>query len=344
MKSKTILIFSILLIASITRAQYVTIPDTAFGSWLNQHGFTACLTGSDNTGWQLDTTCPAVLADTSIGIFSSPFIKRTDGLQYFKNVASLFLIGDSFHTIAFLPPFLKELSILNTNLYSLPPLPSTLTALLCSFNFYFDSLPPLPNALTYLECNENLLRVLPPLPPTLVNLECYGNRLTVLPTLPNTLNNIDCSNNLLNELPALPDSLNLLNCTDNPHLQCLPHLNKIVDLQFLNTAITCLPNAPLDNTTMYPLNTPICNVSCYPLGINTPSLSDVKMYPNPASNILYVDYSTQNSSFVICDMTGRVCSVPITGNQIDVSSLPSGIYYLRIQNIDGSVVKKFVRE
>lgn len=46
------------------RAQYISIPDTAFGSWLKTRSYGACMTGSSATGWLLDTVCARNTLDT----------------------------------------------------------------------------------------------------------------------------------------------------------------------------------------------------------------------------------------------------------------------------------------
>ncbi len=65
---------------------------------------------------------------------------------------------------------------------------------------------------------------------------------------------------------------------------------------------------------------------------------DVKVYPNPTSGHLYFEKEiTEN--YVVMDAYGR----PVMEgkeNQVDMSSLPPGIYYLRL----GNVVKKIVRQ
>jgi hypothetical protein len=306
------------------KAQYATIPDTAFGSWLNQHGFDSCMSGNSTIGWQLDTTCPAVLDDTSMYISSSLPIRLVDGLQYFKNMTTLFIIGDSFHTISALPPFLEQLFCINSLLYSLPALPPTLTALSCSYNNFFDSLPELPNGLTYLACEENILTNLPPLPLTLTHLDCSGNRLT--------------------ELPPLPDSLYYFDCSYNLQLSCLPQLKTIVTFNFESTAITCLPDTGHITNSTPPLSSlPLCGPNgCYPLGIHNLSDANLRVYPNPVSDMLYIDYSL-DATLTVSDMTGSVL-VTTMNNEIDVSALPSGVYMLRIQDSGGSVVRKFVKE
>ena len=85
-------------------------------------------------------------------------------------------------------------------------------------------------------------------------------------------------------------------------------------------------------------------VSKYPNGINEDGSYRLIIFPNPATDKLYINNLPQDATLSVTDMTGRILNLPVANHQIDISSLPSGIYCLRIQNIDGSVVKKFVKE
>ena len=67
---------TLLLLAAInfySQAQWVSIPDTNFGKWLNTNGYTSCLQGNSQVGWQMDTTCPAVVNEDSIDTRNSNF-------------------------------------------------------------------------------------------------------------------------------------------------------------------------------------------------------------------------------------------------------------------------------
>ena len=90
-----------------------------------------------------------------------------------------------------LPPNLVELDCSNNYgaFTTLPPLPSTLVVLKCSFNGLTE-LPTLPENLKLLDCRYNALTRLPKLPPTLVSLDCSGNKIIQLPKLPPTLKHL----------------------------------------------------------------------------------------------------------------------------------------------------------
>ncbi|MFN8323573.1 MAG: hypothetical protein U0T74_13005, partial [Chitinophagales bacterium] len=57
---RTLLLSFILFSATLSSsAQYVAIPDSNFGTWLNSNGYSQCMQGNNSVGWQMDTTCNA---------------------------------------------------------------------------------------------------------------------------------------------------------------------------------------------------------------------------------------------------------------------------------------------
>ena len=87
----------------------------------------------------------------------------------------------------------------------------------------------------------------------------------------------------------------------------------------------------------------------------------VVVYPNPATDILKVDFdcggcAVENAVMQIVDMYGKVVwgegikkgeaamSSPYNTNFIDVAHLANGVYLLRITTGDGSVAKAFVKQ
>ena len=85
-------LLSLLLFISISfaaRAQYVAIPDSNFGNWLyNNGGFSSCMTGNSQAGWNLDTTCSLAGSTTSISCEFS-HIHNLTGIQYFRGLTNL---------------------------------------------------------------------------------------------------------------------------------------------------------------------------------------------------------------------------------------------------------------
>lgn len=196
------------------KAQWVTIPDSAFAAYLNNwFQFSPCMNGN-----QMDTTCPGIVSAPSMDCFELG-IHSLEGIQYFDSLNSLRCWGNLLDT--------------------LPPLPPRLTALSCWGN-RLVRLPILPDSLNSIDCGNNLLTSLPPLPKTLVNIGVANNLLTTLPPLPPN-SNIICEYNLITSLAEFPDSLYQFAINNNP-ISCLPEIKTITRLYFNNTDITCVPN------------------------------------------------------------------------------------------------------
>ncbi len=218
---------------------YVTIPDTAFVSWLHGHGYAGCMSGN-----QLDTTCNAVLTATTMKCYSVP-IRDLTGIQYFKNLDTLDCYNDSLYSIPAFPPVLVSLNCSQNNLSSLPVLPSTLQSIKAPYN-RLVSVPTLPSSLVLLSVDYNpALTSLPALPQGLHILGCGSDQLSSIPTLPLTLISLYCNNNQLSSLPALPVSLFLLQCSSNPihNLPALPHA--LHTLQCSGNELDSLPALPV---------------------------------------------------------------------------------------------------
>jgi len=210
-----------LMLTGIVSSQYVTIPDTAFVSWLNANGYSTCLNGN-----QLDTTCNALLGSEILNCYAVP-IRDLTGIQYFKNLYSLDCSNDSLYSLPTLPTNLISLNCQHNHLTALPALPPGLQSLTCSYNFNLGNLPALPSGLLYLVCYSNNLDSLADLPPSLQTLYCDLNNLTKLPSLPQTVQYLTCSSNQIRILPILPDSLLWLDCSENI-LDSLPALPTIL--------------------------------------------------------------------------------------------------------------------
>jgi hypothetical protein len=329
------------------KAQWIAIPDTFFGKWLKAKGYNQCLQGNSTIGWQMDTTCSAVLGTITIDCSSSS-IKNLTGVKYFRNLDTLICSYSHIDTLFELPPSLVCLSCWNGQLKYIATLPSTLKILslehnqikalptlpdsLVNLNFYdnqVSSLPLLPNSIKYLRCcmnpihtlpqlpnnmlrlycNFNMLTSLPPLPDSLIEFDCDHNQLTTLPLLPSNLRLLDCYNNQFSYLPALPYFLNYLNCDSN-EISSLPALpDSLTQLRCSGNQLTCLPSLPDSLSILFCNNNPNLH--------HLPKLGRVvDLRFDSASVSCALDYgnvsvsSPSLSSISICDSTVQnICSV-----------------------------------
>lgn len=85
--------------------------------------------------------------------------------------------------------------------------------------------------------------------------------------------------------------------------------------------------------------------TCPTTGISANENISIKLYPNPANNTLFLDGLTQDVKITILDLNGKIVNDKlITNKQIDVSNLAKGIYTIRIDDKNGTSVKKFVKQ
>ena len=72
---------------------------------------------------------------------------------------------------------------------------------------------------------------------------------------------------------------------------------------------------------------------------------NLRIYPNPATHILYMEGDFLKASVSIFDITGKqLVSKPLLNNQLDISPLTKGLYFLKLSTPEGSVVRKFLKE
>lgn len=79
-------------------------------------------------------------------------------------------------------------------------------------------------------------------------------------------------------------------------------------------------------------------------GIMNKSETAFDIYPNPASDRLYINGPSGEYDARLIDMSGRIWLVPIVSGRIDISDLPLGIYAIAINTDTCNGVKKFVKE
>ena len=268
-----LLLFSLCITLSTARGQYVAIPDTNFGKWLDTAGYASCLTGNATIGWKLDTTCTAVLNATSLNLQnlylgSHATVASLTGIEYFKHLQTLICSNNILTGLPPLPSTLLILHCEDNQLTSLPVLPPQLTTFFCTTN-HLTSLPALPNSITEIYCDANQLTSLPALPTALSYFVCEGNQLTSLPTLPAGLSSMWCSHNPITSLPALPSSLRLLNC-DYTRITSFPTLPQLQTLSFVHNAVTSMPQLPASLTTLVCSYNPLGTLpATLPLHLNT---------------------------------------------------------------------------
>jgi uncharacterized repeat protein (TIGR01451 family) len=311
-----------------TQAQYVTIPDANFVTWLTSN-YPACMTGN-----QMDTTCSAIINEDSV-IASGLGIHDLTGIQYFDNLLILKCYNDSLSSmpnlpinltyldcsfnqitsLSSLPNNLNYLDCKNNQIISLPNLPSALGGLNCKSN-QISILPNLLNDLTYLDCSFNNISTLPNLPNLLGFFNCDHNQIITLPTLPNSVSYLSCNNNLITSLPTLPNSLQYLFCGSN-QLSILPTLpNSLLTLTCNENILSNLPTLPSNLTY---------------LNCDNNQLTSLPALPNSLLNI----YSALNQITVCPSLPDSLKTLQLQINLLtQIPALPQTLEVLAIDNND----------
>ena len=191
-----------------------------------------------------------------------------------------------------------------------------LATLICNFNILTNLNVSAFKALTYLDCSSN----------PLTNLNVSG--CTALATL-------DCSRNALS-------SLNISSCTALIGLSC--GLNSLLSLNVKNgknrqmnfgavgNAILCIEVDDAAWSKIYWDDkkdaTAFFSEDCSGVGINTIDKSMVpQVYPNPTTGNIYL---SENTNIVLTDLLGNLLLEQKNTNQLDISALPPGMYFIRV--------------
>lgn len=85
-----------------------------------------------------------------------------------------------------------------------------------------------------------------------------------------------------------------------------------------------------------------CFVSCATLGIDNSLNASLQVYPNPATDHLTIDGLPQGSMIELFDAQGRLVLSHSAAPSLDVSTLASGLYLLRVHTADAVATKKIV--
>ncbi|MFN0188920.1 MAG: T9SS type A sorting domain-containing protein [Bacteroidia bacterium] len=331
---------------TVSKAQLVYIPDSAFRAYLNQN-FGACMVGDS-----IDSSCPAVLSAKKIDVRNRG-IFNLSGIEIFVNDTLLDCSANQLTSLPNFPQSITYFDCSNNQLSSMLNLPLSLTYFDCSNN-QFSSLPNLPLSLSHLYCFENQLTSLPILPTPLTILECHENPLTALPALPASLTHLTCVDNQLTTLPALPASLIHLNCYDN-QLTSLPALP--ASLALLNCSLnplSTLPTLPTSLTILYCVDNQLNTLPALPASLTHLfcNNNDLSSLPNlPATLIFLRCYDNQllslpalPASLTLLDCSGNqlatLPALPTLLNELrcdqnllySLPTLPASLIYLECNN------------
>jgi len=73
--------------------------------------------------------------------------------------------------------------------------------------------------------------------------------------------------------------------------------------------------------------------------------NEITFYPNPATNFLQLQTTPYKfHQAIIQDVLGKTYTIPLKNNHIDISFLPAGIYFLKLQNEKVKAIKQFIKQ
>ena len=94
------------------------------------------------------------------------------------------------------------------------------------------------------------------------------------------------------------------------------------------------------------VNSPVSSTNfivkdCQNLNINQEGFSKIKVFPNPVSDILFIENYQTNDKIQITNSLGQVVFYENNANnKIDFSKFQSGIYFMKLNNLNFKIVKK----
>ena len=79
------------------------------------------------------------------------------------------------------------------------------------------------------------------------------------------------------------------------------------------------------------------------LGFTEQAIAQLKVYPNPTQNILFIESSVEITAATLLDLSGKMLySSKTTLDQINMSGMTSGIYFLELSAGSSTVTKKII--
>ncbi len=248
--------------------------------------------------------------------FNNLDVSQNESLEYLSISQNNFSFIDITQNV-----LLKELYISNNNF----------TNINIAQNINLESFHSQNNQMNTIDISQNT---------NLKILFCHFNLLTDLDASQNSqLTYISCSNNLLTNLNIKNSNninLNILKAVNNSNLDCI----QVDDVNFANSQ-SCETSSGwcIDETAVY-------SEDCS-LGLNEVLETQFSIYPNPASDVLIIEKSnlTSITKIKVFDVLGKlVLEQNNPSKQIDVSKLPTGLFFIHIQTDNGTAIKKVIKE
>lgn len=329
---KFLLLVLISLFTFSVQAQYVTIPDPGFVSWLT-FNYPNCMNGN-----QMDTTCADILSPSTAGYvtISGYTIHDLEGIQYFDAMSTLICSNNSLDSIPYLPQNLIRLTVPNNDLATLPNLPASLTSLDIRQN-NLTSLPALPPNLDLYYGGSNPNLPLPVFPTTITELDISDNNLSSFPAFWSGIENLSIGGNPNASIPVLPSTVLYLTINDQGLTQLPPLPAGLIDLEAQFNDFTVLNNFPSSLELLRITNCPnldsVYNLpaSLTSLTIQQSGLTYLGNFP-PGLTSAYLDY---NNLTEIPTLPSGINTLTAEFNQLtSISPLPATMTRFRVGDND----------
>ena len=325
-----IFLISIILTLKVLYAQYTQIPDPVFEQRLINQGIDTegVLDGQVLTA---DIENITLLNVSTNEMFENNFIHNLTGIEGFVSLEDLRFSNNKVDRV--------DLSNLS-NLKILICKSSGLTSLNLSNNtmleiINIDNCPPgicqQENTLTEIDLSNNVnLKNFFSANNYFYELDFSNNHqlesLYIHANLNQTTLNIKNGNNVL---------LNQLIIYDNPNLTCITVDDPV--------AATNGDTAPYDN---WNVQEGISYSEDCSMGIGEYSQSDIYLHPNPVRDVLYIE-NTGGAirRITVYDVLGKtVCTEEKTFDQLNLSGLKSGVFFVKTETEGGVITKKIIHE
>ena len=113
-----------------------------------------------------------------------------------------------------------------------------------------------------------------------------------------------------------------------------------------NWCVTNITSEPTDFSTNSPLsesNKPVWG-TCPTASVDDQNQLDISIYPNPTSDIVFIEGNYSQLKVVVYDILGKqVMNKPIT-NSIDISQLEKGVYILQLSDGAKLTTKRIIKK
>jgi len=96
------------------------------------------------------------------------------------------------------------------------------------------------------------------------------------------------------------------------------------------------------NSSLIESNKPVWG-TCPSFGLDDQNELDISIYPNPVSEILYIQGLSNPTKISVYNMLGMLVLSKTTSSEINVDNLQSGVYIVKITNEQKEMVTRFIK-